>query len=106
MMVPIINAEDLGWPPIDVGSIKALVRLAQSGDRLILHHCGNGVDTYLVNEEGTVHRYQAKPIKIVCQEWATAPVDGSATGHAEANANGNGHGNGNGTLEVLAPQDS
>jgi hypothetical protein len=68
--------------------------------------CCNGVDTYLVNEEGTVYRYQAKPIKIVWQEWATAPVDGSATGHAEANANGNGHGNGNGTLEVLAPQDS
>jgi signal peptidase I len=112
LMVPIINAEDLGWPPIDVGSIKALVRLAQSGDRLILHHCGNGVDTYLVNEEGTVYRYQARPIKIVWQEWATAPVDASSNGDAEANANGhadanaNGNGNGIGTLEVLAPEDS
>jgi hypothetical protein len=74
-MVPIINAEDLGWPPIDVPNIKALVRLAESGERLILHHRGAGVDTYLVNDEGTVYRYQAKPIKVVWQEWAKAPVE-------------------------------
>ena len=75
LMVPIINAEDLGWPPIDVPNIKALVRLAESGERLILHHRGAGVDTYLVNDEGTVYRYQAKPIKVVWQEWAKAPVE-------------------------------
>jgi hypothetical protein len=33
------------------------------------------VDTYLVNDEGTVYRYQAKPIKVVWQEWAKAPVE-------------------------------
>ena len=75
LMVPIINAEDLGWPPIDVPNIKALARLADSGERLILHHRGAGVDTYLVNDEGTVYRYQAKPIKVVWQEWAKAPVE-------------------------------
>ena len=75
LMVPIINADDLGWPPIDVPNIKALARLAESGDRLILHHRGQGVDTYLVNDDGTVYRYQARPIKIVWQEWATAPVE-------------------------------
>jgi signal peptidase I len=74
LMVPIINADDLGWPPIDVPNIKALVRLAESGERLILHHRGAGVDTYLVNDDGTVYRYQAKPIKVVWQEWAK-PVD-------------------------------
>ncbi|MGZ6575794.1 MAG: hypothetical protein ACXVHJ_32870, partial [Solirubrobacteraceae bacterium] len=79
LMVPIINADDLGWPPIDVPNIKALVRLADSGERLILHHRGAGVDTYLVNDDGTVYRYQAKPIKIVWQEWAR-PVDAADTG--------------------------
>ena len=79
LMVPIINADDLGWPPIDVPNIKALVRLAESGERLILHHRGAGVDTYLVNDDGTVYRYQAKPIKVVWQEWAR-PVDAAATG--------------------------
>ncbi|MGZ4248790.1 MAG: signal peptidase I [Solirubrobacteraceae bacterium] len=74
LIVPIMNAEDLGWPPIDVPNIKALARLAESGERLILHHRGAGVDTYLVNDEGTVYRYQAKPIKVVWQEWAK-PVD-------------------------------
>jgi hypothetical protein len=86
LIVPIVNAEDLGWPPIDVTSINALVRLAQSGDRLILHQRGNGVDTYLVNDEGTVYRYQAKPIKVVWQEWATAPVETSAAIETPAEA--------------------
>lgn len=86
LIVPIINADDLGWPPIDVPTIKALVRLAQSGERLILHHRGAGVDTYLVNDEGTVYRYQAKPIKVVWQEWATAPVDAAAATEIPAEA--------------------
>jgi signal peptidase I len=85
LMVPIINAEDLGWPPIDVPNIKALVRLADSGERLILHHRGAGVDTYLVNDDGTVYRYQAKPIKVVWQEWAK-PVDAATTADTGATA--------------------
>ncbi|HET7051843.1 MAG TPA: signal peptidase I [Solirubrobacteraceae bacterium] len=86
LMVPIINAEDLGWPPIDVPNIKALARLADSGERLILHHRGAGVDTYLVNDEGTVYRYQAKPIKVVWQEWAKAPVETPETAEEPAEA--------------------
>jgi signal peptidase I len=85
LMVPIINADDLGWPPIDVPNIKALVRLADSGERLILHHRGAGVDTYLVNDDGTVYRYQAKPIKVVWQEWAK-PVDAAAPSDTDATA--------------------
>jgi signal peptidase I len=86
LMVPIINADDLGWPPIDVPNIRALARLAESGERLILHHRGAGVDTYLVNDEGTVYRYQAKPIKVVWQEWAKAAVEAPETVEEPAEA--------------------
>ena len=53
-------------------SIKALVKLAESGQRLILHNRSNDVDTYMVNEEGTVYRYQVKPSKVVWGEWSEA----------------------------------
>ena len=74
LIVPIVAGEDLGWPPVDVPNIKALVRLAESGQRLILHNRSNGVDTYMVNDEGTVYRYQVKPSKVVWGEWTDAPV--------------------------------
>jgi signal peptidase I len=70
MIVPIVGGDDLGWPPVDVPTIKALVQLAESGQRLILHNRSNGVDTYMVNEEGTVYRYQVKPSKVVWGEWS------------------------------------
>ena len=60
LIVPIVAGEDLGWPPVDVPNIKALVRLAESGQRLILHNRSGDVDTYMVNDEGTVYRYQVK----------------------------------------------
>jgi signal peptidase I len=74
LIVPIVAGEDLGWPPVDVPNIKALVRLAESGQRLILHNRSNGVDTYLVNDEGTVYRYQVKPSKVVWGDWTDAPA--------------------------------
>jgi signal peptidase I len=46
-------------PPIDVTSIGALAQLAERSERLILHHQADGVDTYLVDDEGTLYRYQA-----------------------------------------------
>jgi hypothetical protein len=70
LIVPIVGGEDLGWPPVDVPSIKALVRLAESGQRLILHSRSNDIDTYLVNDEGTVYRYQVKPSKVIWGEWS------------------------------------
>lgn len=73
MIVPISAGEDLGWPAIDVGSIKALVRLAQAAGQLILHSPGEDVDTYLVNDEGSVYRYQVHLPKIVWGEWTTPP---------------------------------
>ncbi len=75
MIVPIVGGEDLGWPPVDVPNIKALVKLAESGQRLILHNRSNDVDTYMVNEEGTVYRYQVKPSKVVWGEWSAPAED-------------------------------
>ena len=74
LIVPIVAGEDLGWPAVDVPTIKALVRLAESGQRLILHTRSDNVDTYLVNDEGTVYRYQVKPAKLVWGEWTGDPV--------------------------------
>ena len=80
LIVPIAGGEDLGWPPVDVTSIKALVRLAESGQRLILHNRSDGVDTYMVNDEGTVYRYQVRPTNVVWGEWSetTTPVKAAA----------------------------
>jgi hypothetical protein len=80
MIVPIVGGEDLGWPPVDVPNIKALVKLAESGQRLILHNHKDNVDTYMVNEEGTVYRYQVKPSNVVWGEWsdAAAPAEAAA----------------------------
>jgi signal peptidase I len=74
LLVPIVAGEDLGWPPVDVSNIKALVRLAESGQRLILHNRSGHVDTYMVNDEGTVYRYQVKSTKVVWGEWTDDPV--------------------------------
>ena len=80
MIVPIVGGEDLGWPPVDVASIKALARLAESGQRLILHNRNDNVDTYMVNEEGTVYRYQVKPVEGPLGDWSeqASPVKAAA----------------------------
>ena len=81
LIVPIVAGEDLGWPPVDVQNIKALARLAESGQRLILHNRSGDTDTYMVNDEGTVYRYQVKSSKVVWGEWTDAPV---VVDHADA----------------------
>jgi signal peptidase I len=78
MIVPIVAGEDLGWPPVDVPDIKALVKLAESGQRLILHNRSNNVDTYMLNEEGTVYRYQVKPSNVVWGEWSETATEATA----------------------------
>jgi signal peptidase I len=80
MIVPIVAGEDLGWPAVDVPTIKGLAKLADSGQRLILHSRSNGVDSYMVNDEGTVYRYQVRPSKVVWGEWSEAatPVKAAA----------------------------
>jgi signal peptidase I len=63
LIVPIaVPAYDPTRPPIDVASIGALAQLAERSERLILHHQGDGVDTYLVDDEGTLYRYQVTSI--------------------------------------------
>ena len=60
LIVPIAGTTfDPARPPIDVTSIGALAQLAERSERLILHHQHNGADTYLVDDEGTLYRYQA-----------------------------------------------
>ncbi|HYB29822.1 MAG TPA: signal peptidase I [Solirubrobacteraceae bacterium] len=80
LIVPIVAGEDLGWPAVDVPTIKALAKLAESGQRLILHSRTEGVDTYMVNDEGTVYRYQVRPSKVIWGEWSEAatPVKAAA----------------------------
>jgi hypothetical protein len=80
LIVPVVAGEDLGWPPVDVPNIKALVRLAESGQRLILHSRSDNVDTYMVNDEGTVYRYQVRPSNVVWGEWSESatPVKAAA----------------------------
>ncbi len=50
------------------------MRLAEACDRLILHYREDTLDTYLVNDEGTVYRYQARHTGVVWGEWSTSPV--------------------------------
>jgi signal peptidase I len=60
LIVPIAGTTfDPARPPIDVTSIGALAQLAERSERLILHHQRDGADTYLVDDEGTLYRYQA-----------------------------------------------
>jgi len=62
LIVPIAGTTyDPARPPIDVTSIGALAQLAERSERLILHHHRDGVDTYLVEDEGTLYRYVAPP---------------------------------------------
>ncbi|MGH2858713.1 MAG: signal peptidase I [Solirubrobacteraceae bacterium] len=69
MLVKIATAEDLGWPPVDVASIKALVRLAESSGQMILHSHDDAADIYLVNDNGSVYRYRAVLPKVAWGEW-------------------------------------
>jgi signal peptidase I len=74
LLVPIVIGEDLGWPPVDVTSFKALARLAESAGQLVLHHQADAVDTYLVNDSGTVYRYQIKLPLVTWGDWTETNV--------------------------------
>lgn len=74
LLVPILIGEDLGWPPVDVINFKALVRLAETAGQVILHHQADAVDTYLVNDNGTVYRYQIKLPLVTWGEWTETNV--------------------------------
>lgn len=84
LLVPILIGEDLGWPPVDVTSFKALVRLAESAGQLILHHQADAVDTYLVNDNGTVYRYQITLPLVTWGEWTETNVAADPAALADA----------------------
>jgi signal peptidase I len=75
LIVPIAGTAYEARPPIDVASIEALVQLAERSERLILHHEPDGVDTYLVDDEGTLYRYQAGPA-VASRPAASSARDG------------------------------
>ena len=77
LIVPIAGTTyDPARPPIDVTSIHALAQLAERSERLILHHQRDGADTYLVDDEGTLYRYQ--PVAAPARQYpALSAVDDS-----------------------------
>jgi signal peptidase I len=66
-------------PPIEVRTMAALAQLAERSERLILHDHQPDVDNYLIDDQGTLFRFQALRIR-----------------DTNGNGNGKGHGNGNG----------
>jgi signal peptidase I len=86
LLVPVLSGEDLGWPPVDVTSFKALARLAESTGQLVLHHQADAVDTYMVNDNGTVYRYQISLPLVSWGEWSEANVAADPGALAEAAA--------------------
>jgi hypothetical protein len=84
LLVPVLIGEDLGWPPVDVTNFKALVRLAEAAGQVILHHQADAVDTYLVNDNGTVYRYQISLPVVSWGEWTETNVAADPAALAEA----------------------
>ncbi len=84
LLVPILVGDDLGWPPVDVTSFKALARLAESAGQLVLHHQADAVDTYLVNDNGTVYRYQIKLPLVTWGEWTETSIAADPAALADA----------------------
>lgn len=75
LIVPVSSINtDPEHPPIEVRTIEALAQLAERSERLILHDHREGVDDYLIDDQGTLFRFQAL---------------------RRRDTNGNGNGNGN-----------
>jgi len=61
-----------GQPVIDVMSIDALAQVAERCERVILHHHRIGAESYLVDDEGTLYRYQPRAAAAVLREVVAA----------------------------------
>jgi signal peptidase I len=62
LIVPIASyLHDPAQPVVDVTSIDALAQVAIRGERVILHHDRVDSETYLVDDDGTLFRYQPRP---------------------------------------------
>jgi hypothetical protein len=61
LIVPIASIiHDPAQPVVDVMSIDALAQVAERCERVILHHHRIGAESYLVDDEGTLYRYQPR----------------------------------------------
>jgi signal peptidase I len=81
LIVPVSSIiPDTEHPPIEVRTIEALAQLAERSERLILHDHQEDVDNYLIDDQGTMFRFQALRIR-------------------DTNGNGNGNRNGKHTTE-------
>jgi signal peptidase I len=81
LIVPVSSiTPDSLHPPIEVRTIEALAHLAERSERLILHDHQDNVDNYLIDDQGTMFRFQSLRIP-------------------DTNGNGNGNGNGKGGAE-------
>jgi hypothetical protein len=77
LIVPVTNiTHSPALPRIDVSTIEALAKLADRSQRLILHHHHDNADNYLVDDEGTLYRYQTP--------GSTPPRHRPTTHHAAA----------------------
>lgn len=82
LIVPVSSiTPDAGHPPIEVRTIEALAQLAERSERLILHDHQDNVDNYLIDDQGTMFRFQALRIP-----------DTNGNGHGNGKGNGNGKG--------------
>jgi hypothetical protein len=60
LIVPVSSViTDPEHPPIDVRTMEALAQLAERSERLILHDHQQDVDNYLIDDQGTMFRFQA-----------------------------------------------
>jgi signal peptidase I len=75
---------DADHPPIEVRTMEALAQLAERSERLILHDHQEDVDNYLIDDQGTLFRFQALHIR-------------NTNGNGNRNGNSNSNGNGNGS---------
>jgi signal peptidase I len=65
LIVPIASyVHDPSQPVVDVTSIDALAQIAIRGERVILHHDRLDSETYLVDDDGTLFRYQPRPHRL------------------------------------------
>jgi hypothetical protein len=76
LIVPIASyVHDPAQPVVDVTSIDALAQVAVRGERVILHHHRIGAETYLVDDDGTLFRYQPRPQRPPGADAAAADAD-------------------------------
>ena len=73
LIVPIASImHNPAQPVVDVMSIDALAQIAERCERVILHHHHIGAESYLVDDEGTLYRYQPRAAAVALREVAAA----------------------------------